>query len=101
MVPDRDIERALGSGGAPRRHRLLGRRNDRLLNGCGHRRRVLRDHRWGLGGFDPGFLLAIPGIRRAEQEAAGAVLGVADVRFLAIPTGAWSRATRYAGTSPG
>jgi LmbE family N-acetylglucosaminyl deacetylase len=35
------------------------------------------------GGFDPGVpRSAIPGIRRAEQEAAAAVLGVSDVRFL-------------------
>jgi LmbE family N-acetylglucosaminyl deacetylase len=40
------------------------------------------------GGFDPGVpRSAIPGIRRAEQEAAGAVLGVADVRFLGHPDG--------------
>jgi LmbE family N-acetylglucosaminyl deacetylase len=30
---------------------------------------------------------AIPGIRRAEQQAAAAVLGVADVRFLGYPDG--------------
>jgi LmbE family N-acetylglucosaminyl deacetylase len=30
---------------------------------------------------------AIPGIRRTEQEAAAAVLGVSDVRFLGYPDG--------------
>ena len=40
------------------------------------------------GGFDPEVpRSAIPGIRRAEQEAAAAVLGVADVRFLGYPDG--------------
>jgi LmbE family N-acetylglucosaminyl deacetylase len=40
------------------------------------------------GGFDPQVPRStIPGIRRAEQEAAAAVLGVADVRFLAYPDG--------------
>jgi LmbE family N-acetylglucosaminyl deacetylase len=40
------------------------------------------------GGFDPGVpRSAIPGIRRTEQEAAAAVLGVADVRFLGHPDG--------------
>jgi LmbE family N-acetylglucosaminyl deacetylase len=40
------------------------------------------------GGFDPHVpRSAIPGIRRAEQEAAGAVLGVSDVRFLGYPDG--------------
>jgi LmbE family N-acetylglucosaminyl deacetylase len=35
------------------------------------------------GGFDPEVLRSeIPGIRKAEQRAAGAVLGVHDVRFL-------------------
>jgi LmbE family N-acetylglucosaminyl deacetylase len=37
------------------------------------------------GGFDPKIpRTAIPGIRRAEQEAAAAVLGVEDVRFLGL-----------------
>jgi LmbE family N-acetylglucosaminyl deacetylase len=40
------------------------------------------------GGFDPEVpRSAIPGIRRAEQEAAAAVLGVSDVRFLGYPDG--------------
>jgi integrase len=40
------------------------------------------------GGFDPEVpRSAIPGIRRAEQEAAAAVLGVAEVRFLGYPDG--------------
>jgi LmbE family N-acetylglucosaminyl deacetylase len=40
------------------------------------------------GGFDPGVpRSAIPGIRRAEQEAAAAVLGVSDVGFLGRPDG--------------
>jgi LmbE family N-acetylglucosaminyl deacetylase len=40
------------------------------------------------GGFDPQVpRSAIPGIRRAEQQAAAAVLGVADVRFLGYPDG--------------
>ena len=40
------------------------------------------------GGFDPEVpRSAIPGIRRAEQEAAAALLGVADVRFLGYPDG--------------
>jgi LmbE family N-acetylglucosaminyl deacetylase len=40
------------------------------------------------GGFDPGVpRSAIAGIRRAEQEAAAAVLGVSDVRFLGYPDG--------------
>jgi LmbE family N-acetylglucosaminyl deacetylase len=40
------------------------------------------------GGFDPEVpRSAIPGIRRAEQEAAAAVLGVTDVRFLGLPDG--------------
>jgi LmbE family N-acetylglucosaminyl deacetylase len=40
------------------------------------------------GGFDPEVpRSAIPGIRRAEQEAAAAVLGVTDVRFLGLPHG--------------
>jgi LmbE family N-acetylglucosaminyl deacetylase len=40
------------------------------------------------GGFDPQVpRSAIPGIRRAEQEAAAAVLGVSDVRFLGYPDG--------------
>jgi LmbE family N-acetylglucosaminyl deacetylase len=41
------------------------------------------------GGFDPAVDRAdIPGIRRAEQEAAAKVLGVTDVRFLGYPDGA-------------
>ena len=40
------------------------------------------------GGFDPTVPRdEIPGIRRAEQEAAAAVLGVKDVRFLGYPDG--------------
>ncbi len=40
------------------------------------------------GGFDPAVARAdIPGIRRAEQEAAAAALGVHDVRFLGYPDG--------------
>ena len=40
------------------------------------------------GGFDPDVpRSAIPGMRRAEQEAAAAVLGVTDVRFLDYPDG--------------
>jgi LmbE family N-acetylglucosaminyl deacetylase len=40
------------------------------------------------GGVDPGVDRAdIPQIRRAEQEKAAAVLGVADVRFLGLPEG--------------
>jgi LmbE family N-acetylglucosaminyl deacetylase len=40
------------------------------------------------GGFDPQVpRSAIPGIRRAEQEAAAAVLGVSDVRFLGYSDG--------------
>jgi LmbE family N-acetylglucosaminyl deacetylase len=40
------------------------------------------------GGFDPTVARAdIPGIRRAEQEAAAAVVGVRDVRFLGYPDG--------------
>ena len=40
------------------------------------------------GGLDPEVpRSAIPGIRRAEQEAAAAVLGVVDVRFLGYPDG--------------
>jgi LmbE family N-acetylglucosaminyl deacetylase len=40
------------------------------------------------GGFDPQVpRSAIPGIRRTEQEAAAAVLGVYDVRFLGYPDG--------------
>jgi LmbE family N-acetylglucosaminyl deacetylase len=40
------------------------------------------------GGFDPQVpRSAIPGIRRAEQEAAAAALGVSDVRFLGYPDG--------------
>jgi LmbE family N-acetylglucosaminyl deacetylase len=40
------------------------------------------------GGFDPGVpRSAVSGIRRAEQEAAAAVLGVAEVRFLGHPDG--------------
>jgi LmbE family N-acetylglucosaminyl deacetylase len=41
------------------------------------------------GGFDPTVDRAeIPGIRRAEQRAAAAVVGVTDVRFLGYPDGA-------------
>jgi LmbE family N-acetylglucosaminyl deacetylase len=40
------------------------------------------------GGFDPDVpRSAIPGIRRAEQEAAAAEVGVKDVRFLGYPDG--------------
>jgi LmbE family N-acetylglucosaminyl deacetylase len=40
------------------------------------------------GGFDPHIpRSAIPQIRRTEQEAAAAVLGVSDVRFLGYPDG--------------
>jgi LmbE family N-acetylglucosaminyl deacetylase len=40
------------------------------------------------GGFDPQVpRSAIPGMRRAEQEAAAAVLGVSDVRFLGYSDG--------------
>lgn len=40
------------------------------------------------GGFDPAVPRAdIPGIRRAEQEAAARVIGVDDVRFLGYPDG--------------
>ena len=40
------------------------------------------------GGFDPAVDRAdIPAIRRAEQEAAAAVVGVKDVRFLGYPDG--------------
>lgn len=40
------------------------------------------------GGFDPAVPRAeIPGIRRAEQRAAAAVLGVTDVTFLGYPDG--------------
>jgi LmbE family N-acetylglucosaminyl deacetylase len=40
------------------------------------------------GGFDPAVDRAdIPGIRRAEQRAAAAELGVTDVRFLGYPDG--------------
>jgi LmbE family N-acetylglucosaminyl deacetylase len=54
------------------------------------------------GGFDPNVpRSAIPGIRRAEQEAAAAVLGVADVRFLATRTAASSPAIRCAAISLG
>lgn len=54
------------------------------------------------GGFDPEVpRAAIPGIRRAEQEAAAAVLGVTDVRFLGLPDGCSSRAIRCAAISPG
>ena len=41
------------------------------------------------GGFDPDVPRSeIPGIRRAEQTAAAAAVGVADVRFLGYPDGA-------------
>ncbi len=41
------------------------------------------------GGFDPAVDRAeIPGIRRAEQQAAAAVVGVSDVRFLGYRDGA-------------
>jgi LmbE family N-acetylglucosaminyl deacetylase len=54
------------------------------------------------GGFDPEVpRSAIPGIRRAEQEAAAAVLGVADVRFLGYPDGCIEPSYRCAATSPG
>ena len=44
------------------------------------------------GGFDPHVpRSAIPGIRRTEQEAAAAVLGVSDVRFLGHPDGCMHR----------
>lgn len=40
------------------------------------------------GGFDPAVPRAdIPGIRRAEQEAAAKAVGVTDVRFLGYPDG--------------
>lgn len=40
------------------------------------------------GGFDPAVPRAdIPGIRRAEQEAAAKAVGVSDVRFLGYPDG--------------
>lgn len=40
------------------------------------------------GGFDPDVPRAdIPGIRRAEQEAAARAVGVTDVRFLGYPDG--------------
>ena len=40
------------------------------------------------GGFDPAVDRAdIPGIRRAEQEAAAKAVGVTDVRFLGYPDG--------------
>ena len=40
------------------------------------------------GGFDPEVLRSeIPGIRRAEQIAAGKAVGVSDVRFLGYPDG--------------
>ena len=40
------------------------------------------------GGFDPAVDRAdIPGIRRAEQQAAGKAVGVTDVRFLGYPDG--------------
>ena len=40
------------------------------------------------GGFDPTVPRSeIPGIRRAEQEAAAGVVGVKDVRFLGYPDG--------------
>jgi LmbE family N-acetylglucosaminyl deacetylase len=40
------------------------------------------------GGFDPQVpRSAVPGIRRAEQAAAAAVLGVSDVQFLGYPDG--------------
>lgn len=41
------------------------------------------------GGFDPAVPRSeIPGIRRREQEAAAAAVGVTDVRFLGYPDGA-------------
>ncbi len=47
------------------------------------------------GGFDPAVPRAdIPGIRRAEQEAAAAEVGVSDVRFLGLPG-------RHADAEPG
>ena len=40
------------------------------------------------GGFDPAVdRVDIPGIRRAEQQAAGKAVGVTDVRFLGYPDG--------------
>ncbi|MGN6088758.1 MAG: PIG-L deacetylase family protein, partial [Actinomycetales bacterium] len=40
------------------------------------------------GGFDPAVpRVEIPGIREAEQRAAGKVLGVDDIRFLGYPDG--------------
>ena len=40
------------------------------------------------GGFDPAVARSeIPGIRRAEQHAAGAMLGVKDIHFLGHPDG--------------
>jgi LmbE family N-acetylglucosaminyl deacetylase len=54
------------------------------------------------GGFDPEVpRSAIPGIRRAEQEAAAAVLGWLMCGFLATRTAASSPAIRCAATSPG
>jgi LmbE family N-acetylglucosaminyl deacetylase len=56
----------------------------------------------GDAGFDPDVpRSAITGIRRAEQEAAAAVLGVADVRFLGYPDGCIEPSYPCAATSPG
>ena len=70
----------------------------RRLRGLGHRRRpsprpgvevtycVITDG--DAGGFDPAVPRSeIPGIRRAEQRAAAAVVGVNDVRFLGYDDG--------------
>ena len=53
------------------------------------------------GGFDPAVPRSeIPGIRRAEQTAAAAVLGVSDLHFLGYPDGRLERRSTSGATSP-
>ena len=54
------------------------------------------------GGFDPAVPRSeIPAIRRAEQTAAAAEVGVKDLVFLGIPTAGWRPRSSCAAIWPG
>ena len=77
-----------GGDGPPRRHRLRGRRHVRACTDAGIEVSYCLITNGDAGGFDPDVPRSeIPRIRQAEQRAAGAVLGVTDVRFLGYRDG--------------
>lgn len=88
MVPDRDIDRALVAVAHPDAIDFWAGGTVACWTSAGISVTYCVFTDGDSGGLDPDVpRSAIPSIRRAEQEAAAAVLGVADVRFLGHPDG--------------